>query len=141
MRELESLGAMNGHEADGIVVVSGLKGNYATGFSEVFEVVHELGEFGGLVDLLPFPVAAKQQRCLEDWRRRVERELANDDIDGSPRLRRTGLDLVADPLHGRQDLWTSLNAIERCGERHNLRFAIIACDGSQNLPQLLRVDG
>src|SRR5215472_9490738 len=140
MRELESLGAVHGHEANRIVVIFGHKGNYATGLSEVFEVVHEFGEFGGLVDLLSLPVVDKLQRRLEDWRRRIEGEFSNDDIDGSPGLRSTGLDLLADPLHGRQDIGASLNAIERRGERYHLRFAIIACDSSQNLPQLVRVD-
>src|SRR5262249_53452634 len=113
--------------------------NYAASLPEVFEVVDEFGQFCRLVYFLSLPILYKLDCGLQDGRGDVEREFANDDIDRSAGLRGTRLNLFADTLNCRQDLGTSLNAIERRGERDHLRFAIVARDGSQNLPQLFGV--
>src|SRR5215475_2610106 len=132
MWEFKSFGAVNGHEADGVIVIFGLERNYATSLAEVFEVVDEFGQFRSLVYFLSLPVLYKLDCGLQDGRGGVEREFANDDIDRRARLRGTRLNLFADMLNCGQDLGTSLNAIERRREWDYLRFAIVARDGSQN---------
>ncbi len=71
--KFQSLGAVHGHEADGVFVfvsVAWHQGNHAAGFAEESEIVDQFFQVGGLVDLLRFPVLYELQAPPEEWARR-----------------------------------------------------------------------
>src|SRR5262249_1737047 len=83
MWKLKALGAVDGHQANGILVFVCLQGNDSPCLAEIGEVVDQFLKFGGLIDLFLLPGFDELQGCLENRRTAVQKKLTDNDFQGS----------------------------------------------------------
>ena len=140
MRKLESLGPVDRHQANCVFVLIRPQRYDAIRLAKIAEVVDELFKVSGLVDPLLLPILHKMQGCLQDRRRRVEDKFPDHNVECNSSFGVATLDAFTHSPHPRYDLCAAVDAVERGEQRHYLGLAIVARDGTQLLPQLLRVD-
>ena len=138
MGELEPLGSVHGHKADGVFAFAGLQRNDAPGLAEVFQVFHEFLQFDGPVDLLLLPFLHEVQHRPQDGRGKIQRKLLYDNLCSEKGLGVTATDFVASPLNGGKYGGSAFYPVDCGRERNDFALAILAGDGAHHLPQLFR---
>ena len=139
MGELQTLGAVHGHEANRVLALACFHRDHAPGLAEVSEIVDQFFQFGRLVELFLFPFVYEVQGGLKNGRLGIECKLLDDDVERRASLRLPATDFFAGALNGGENIRTSVDPVECGGKRDDLGFSIVPGYGPHDLAKLFGI--